>query len=355
MHGANLIRALRAVDPLISCEGLGGRHMADAGMDLRVDLAGNAIMGFAEVVKSFGFIRRVFLDTVEHLRRTKPDVLVLIDYPGFNIRLAQRAKQMGIPVAYYISPQVWAWKRGRIHTIARCVDKMLVILPFEEPLYRELGVDCRYVGHPLLDQIAATPPTGLFRDPRVIGLLPGSREQEIRRLLPVMIEVANGIRLEYPDARFLAPCVSAARENQVRTLAGAFPVETCVGQTYEVLDAARFCLVVSGTATLETALFLTPMAILYKTAAINYWLARHWVHIKHIGLVNILAGREIVPEFVQHDAQAEKMIPAALDLTDDTPARARMLEDLTELKSTLGGPGASARTAAEILSLIGRR
>ncbi|MDQ1257351.1 MAG: Lipid-A-disaccharide synthase, partial [Candidatus Hydrogenedentes bacterium] len=265
MHGANLIRALREADPAIECEGLGGEAMAAAGMRLRYDLAGEAIMGISEVVKAFPAIRRLFLDTAAHIESARPDALVLIDYPGFNMRLGQRAKAMGVPVVYYISPQVWAWKKRRIYTIAKMVDKMLVILPFEEKLYTDIGVDCAYVGHPLLDSVARFESTGRYRGGMVIGVLPGSREQEIRRLLGPMLEVARGIRDAYPEARFVAPCANEARERQVRAMIGDFPLETAVGQTYEVLDAARFCLVASGTATLETALFGVPMAILYKT------------------------------------------------------------------------------------------
>ena len=352
MHGANLIRALLGEAPEVVCEGLGGPRMAAAGMELRCDLAGRAIMGFAEVVKSFPYIRRVFLDTVAHLERTRADCLVAIDYPGFNMRLAERAKAMGIPVAYYISPQVWAWKKRRIFRIARSVDKMLVILPFEEAMYREIGVDCIYVGHPLLDQIQAASLTGLFKNGMVIGILPGSRDQEIRRLLGVMIEVAEGIRKAHPEARFVAPCVDETRERQIRALAGRFPLETVVGKAYEVLTAARFCLVASGTATLETALFGVPMAILYKTAPLNYWIARRLVEIEYIGLANILAGRGIVPEFIQDDARAERILPVALELIDDTPRRAAMLRDLAEVRAKLGEPGASARAASEILKLV---
>lgn len=353
MHGANLVRALRALEPSILCEGLGGHRMAEAGMTLRHDLAGEAIMGFSEVVRALRSIRRLFLDTVRGLEESRPDCLVLIDYPGFNIRLAKRARALGIPVAYYISPQVWAWKKGRIHTLAANVNTMLVILPFEEELYRDAGVPVAFVGHPLLDEMARYTNTGEYQGDCVIGLLPGSRHQEIERLMPVMIDVARGIRESHPEARFVTPCVSKTREAQVCSLAGDFPLETAVGKTYDVLSAARFCLVASGTATLETALFGVPMAILYKTTPLNYAMAKWLVRIRHIGLANILAGREIVPEFIQGAAAHAAILPAALDLIGETPARARMLADLAELRATLGGPGASKRAACEILRLTG--
>lgn len=351
-HGAHLVRALRAVRPGLECEGLGGVQMAAAGMKLRYNLAGRAIMGFAEVLRSLKFIRRLFHETMARLKETRPDCLVLIDYPGFNIRLAQRAKKLGIPVVYYISPQIWAWKKGRIHTLAACVEKMLVILPFEEALYRNVGVDCTYVGHPLLDHLPSVKRSGRFRGGKVVGLLPGSREQEIARIFPLLLDVAAGIAQMHPDARFVAPCVDDAREAQVKAIAGDFPVETVVGGAYDVLDAARFCLVASGTATLETCLFGVPMVIVYRVSPVSYWLARMLVDIEHIGIVNILADKRIVPEFVQQDACVQKVLPAALELMDDTPARAHMLEDLAAVKASLGGPGASARAAAEVLRIL---
>ena len=351
VHGSNLIRALRALEPEVACEGVGGRQMAKAGMELRHDLASQAVMGFGEVVRSFRSIRRVFLDTAAHVARSRPDALVVIDYPGFNIRLAKRAKAAGVPVVYYIGPQVWAWKKGRIHAIAHAVDKMLVILPFEEALYRQVGVDCTYVGHPLLDHVARTELTGEFEGEPVIAVLPGSRKQEIARLMDAMMDVAKGIRQAHPGARFVVPCVDTVRERQVREAAGDVPLETIVARTYDVLAAARFALVASGTATLETALFGVPMLILYKTSPLNYAIARWLVHITRIGLVNILAGRDVVPEFIQGDACADKVLPVALELIRDTPRRARMLTDLAEVRAGLGAPGASARAAQAIVDV----
>jgi lipid-A-disaccharide synthase len=352
-HGAALIRALRAADPSIACEGLGGEQMAAAGMDLRYDLAGEAIMGFAEVIKHLRPIRRLLLDTRDHLCASPPDCVVLIDYPGFNIRLAKSLLGSGIPSVYYISPQVWAWKKKRIHTIAACVRKMLVIFPFEEALYRKIGVDCRYVGNPLLDQVAEMGSADAGSEDLIIGLLPGSREQEIRRLLPTMLAVARGIKARYPNARFQTPCVHEGRAAQIRALASDFPLEVSVGTMYGVLSSARFCLVTSGTATLETALFGTPMVILYRMNEWSYWLARLLVRgIEHIGIVNILAQRGIVPEFIQHDAAPEKIIPVALELIEEGPARSAMLEGFREVHDLLGGEGASERAAQEILDLL---
>lgn len=351
IHGAHVIEALRGADRSVECEGLGGRRMARAGMMLRFDLAGRAIMGFTEVVRSLGLIRRVFRDTVRRLKESRPDALILIDYPGFNIELAKRASALGIPVVYYISPQVWAWKKKRIHTIARTAAKVLVILPFEKALYEEVGANCVYVGHPLLDHIATMNLEGRYAGRQIVGMLPGSREQEVQRLMGPMTAIAKELSRQRPELSFVVPCVDAAREAQVKALAGGFPFETSVGGTYEVLSAARFCLVASGTATLETALFGVPMAIVYRVSPVTYYLARRLVRIEHIGLVNILAGREIVPEYIQDAIRSELVVPTALRLLDDTPERSRMVADLEEVRLKLGGGGASERAAHEILEV----
>jgi lipid-A-disaccharide synthase len=352
MHGANLIRALRERDPNVECVGYGGQRMADAGMELKYDLASQAIMGFAEVVKHLGFFKDLYRRTVMDFEYQPPDCLVVIDYPGFNMQIMKRARLLGIPVVWYISPQVWAWKKGRIFVIARNAKKVLVILPFEEPIYKRFGVDCTYVGHPLLDQIERTEIQGTYKDGMVIVLMPGSRAQEIERHMGIMIDVARGIRAQHPDARFVTPCVDEDREVQVKSLAGDFPLETTIGNTYELLSEARFCLVASGTATVETTLFKVPMIVMYKTSALTYLLARMLVKVAHIGMVNLLAGKRIVPEFVQGDATVSKILPEALALIADGPQRDRMLADLQAVRDSLGGPGASKRAAEQVLDAI---
>lgn len=350
IHGSNLITALREHSPDIQCEGLGGPRMEQVGMKLQHDLASRAIMGFTEVIKSFGYISSIFLETRQYLTEHPPDVLVLIDYPGFNIRLAKEAKALGIPVVFYISPQVWAWKKGRIQTLARCVDKMLVILPFEKELYDDADLDCTFVGHPLLDHIALYTPDPAFDDGRMtIGLMPGSREQEIQRIYPIMLAVAQGIREQYPDARFVTPCVDTNRAAQVRELAGDFPVDVVEDHFYDLLHSARYCLVASGTATLETALFDVPMAVLYKVTGLTYWLARWFIQVDAISLVNILAEKHIVPEFIQGDATPASILQEALSIIDDTPERQTMLQELSQIRATLGDGGASQKAAAEIM------
>ncbi len=353
MHGAHLIEALRTLKPDIQCEGLGGVRMQRAGMDLRFDLAGTAIMGFTEVVKHLPLMRNLFHETLRRIEECRPDAVVLIDYPGFHIRLAARIKALGVPVIYYISPQVWAWKKGRVRTLADSVTKMLVIFPFEKAIYDNAGLDCVFVGHPLMDHLGALEVEPLHEGELVIGVLPGSREQEIRRILPVLLDSARGIRKAYPEARFVAPCVDGARASQIQALSGDFPLETVEGGMYRVLDAARFCLVASGTATLETALFQVPMVVVYKVTGPTYWLARLLVRIEAISIVNILAGRLVVPEFIQYDARADRIVPVALDLIGDTAARQTMLNEFERVRASLGTQGASDRAAREILETIG--
>jgi len=348
------VRALCAAGD-VECEGIGGMRMAEAGMQLHCDLASSGIMGFVEVLRSLRFIRNVFNETLQRLKQRPPDCLVLIDYPGFNMRLAAKAKKMGIPVVYYISPQVWAWKPKRVYKIAAAADKVLVIFPFEKSLYEPTGVACEWVGHPLLDHIAATPVEGCFAGKCVIGLLPGSRGQEVQRLLPPMLEVARQLRMDFPDARFIAPCVDELRAQQIRGLVGDFPLEVVVGQFYEVLHAARFCLVASGTATLETALFNVPMVVMYKVAPLTYQIARRLVKTPYISLVNILAKRAVVPEFIQGMANPEVVVPVARELVGDTPRRSTMLADLAGIRAMLGEPGASRRAAEAIRDVVEKR
>lgn len=351
-HGARLIEALARRDPSLRFDGLGGVKMRDAGMTLEHDLAAEGIMGFVEVLKHAPRLRRLLLDTARRLRADPPDAVVLIDYPGFNIRLAKLLEGSGIPVVYYISPQVWAWKKKRIHTLARVCAKMLVIFPFEEALYRKLGMDSVFVGHPLIEHIAGFQASRRWEGGDVVGLLPGSRAQEIERLMPPMIALARALAKERPDLRFVTPCTNEARAQQIRKLAGDFPVGIIPGGMHEVLASARFCFVASGTATLETALFGVPMIILYRVSPLTYALARMLVDIKHIGMVNILAGRGIVPEYIQHAIRVPAILPQALELIDETPARRQMLQDLDDVRASLGGPGASDRAALEILALL---
>ncbi|GAB4342443.1 MAG: lipid-A-disaccharide synthase [Candidatus Abyssubacteria bacterium] len=362
MHAARLIAALQQSVPNLLVEGLGGQRMREAGCQLQADLVASAVMGFSEVLKNLRFFRKLFRDTVEHLRHWRPDALVLVDYPGLNLRLAAAAKKLGITTIYYISPQVWAWRPGRIKKIARVVDKMLVILPFEEELYRSAKIDVTYVGHPLLDNISETGLDDNFAervggefDP-LIGLLPGSRKQEITVTLPVMLETARIVLETMPRAGFLIPCSNQHTMQLVKHIMGKeeLPVRVFEGGTYDVAKVSRCCIVASGTATLEVACFLTPLIVVYRTGRVLWFLGRRFLRVSHISLVNILAGREVVPELLQDRMRPDLVAKALRELCDDGEKRSTMVEDLRKVRNMLGSPGASRRAADVVAELLSR-
>lgn len=362
-HAGRLIRAVKATMPELHVEGLGGEAMKQAGCELRSDLVSEAVMGFTQVVKNLRFFRRLLSETVRHLEKSRPDALVLVDYPGFNLRLAAAAKKLNIPIVYYISPQVWAWRPRRIHKIARLVDKMMVIFPFEEELYRKVNVDVTYVGHPLLDSIAEARLDAEFLggmdvpDPSaLIGLLPGSRRQEILSTLPVMIDTAGILLKRMPRARFMIPCSSpGAMEIAREILAEREDIPVTLfppGRIYDVASASRCCIVVSGTATLEVACFLTPLVVVYRTGHLAWLIGRRFLKVPHISLVNILAGGEIVPEMLQHRMRPDLLAEAVTELCPEGEKRHEMIGELRKVRERLGSPGASLRAAGVVCEVI---
>ncbi len=367
-HGAALVRELRRLAPEVELVGLGGRRMEEEGMTLRADLAGHAIVGFTEVVRHFPEVRAMFHSTVAEFDRSPPDAVVLIDYPGFNLRLSREAKRRGIRVVYYISPQLWAWGRGRLRKMAQWVDLMLVILPFEEKLYRDVDMRAEFVGHPLLDEMAqyefdeklVARWTSDGRSP-IFGLLPGSRVQEIVRLLPVMAGAARLLRNDYPAGRYLVPLIDEECASAARQILSSYPdagLELAVGRVQEVLRSASVCMIASGTATLQAAICGTPMVVAYKLSRASYLVARLLVRVDHISLVNILAGGPLVPEFVQRQARPEAIAQAVRQILTEPEMRHRMIAGLSEVHRRLGEPGASRRAAERILEEIdgaGRR
>ena len=372
LHGANLIREMLRADPEIAVSGIGGEQMSATRMELRHDLASEAIMGFTEVLRKFGHIRAVFRDTVEFLAETRPDLLVLIDYPGFNLRLAQHAKKLGIRTVYYICPQVWAWGRGRVERIARLVEKAIVILDFEQSIYSDAGLSVEFVGHPLVDRVEGTPLDERFIAERrnqaytTVGLLPGSRPQEVRRHLPIMLRSSEILHQELAGLQLMVACpnrrihqlaeqiVSAWSDKQVHKRSSCPRVEVVSGKTYEVIGLSDLCLVASGTATLETAYFLKPMLVIYKTSFISWLLARAVIKVRHISMVNILAGKEVVPEFIQFDARPKRMAGEALALLTNGRRRAEIELVLSQIRDRLGRPGASERAARAVFELLRR-
>lgn len=358
-HGANLAQALRAERPDCELIGVGGHRMAEAGVDLITGLKRLDHMGFPgpSVLRgAYHNYRRL----AGLLKATVFDAVVFIDHPGLNLRLARVAKAAGQRVVYYIAPQIWAWAPGRIKLIQRVVDQMLVILPFERALYQRAGVPCEFVGHPLLDQVAPSYNSvelrrqfGLEGTGPVIGLLPGSRESEVRSLLPILLDAANRVREREPSARFV---LAQAGSISGTLLAGqlqacAVPVTVVKDQASEVMACADVLWVASGTATLQAAVIGTPMVLLYTTAWLTYWIVRYKILVQWIGLVNIVAGRTVVPELIQREATPERLSEEAMRLLRDPEAARTMKEALREVRESLGEPGASHRAAEAILKV----
>jgi lipid-A-disaccharide synthase len=362
MHAAGLVRALRALLPEATFSGVGGDALQAEGMTLAYHARDMAVMGFNEVVRRLGFFRRVFADLKRRAAAERPDAVILVDYPGFNLRFAAAAHAMGLNVVYYVCPQVWAWNRGRIPKMARIVDLLITIFPFEAGLFRDTGLQTCFAGHPLVDEareaLARAPAVLPWNGAPRVALLPGSRPHEIRRLLPVMAGAAARLRAAHPGAAFLVAAPSPHEAHLARELlaapgAAAARAAVVAGETRAVLRQADAALVASGTATIEAALMTCPMVVTYRTAPLTYWLARRLVRVPHIGMVNLVAGREICPERVQHDATPDALAAAVEPLLTDTPARRRMLDDLRHVADRLGAPGAADRAARAIASHLG--
>jgi lipid-A-disaccharide synthase len=356
LHGSSVVRALKVLSPAVEVAGVGGDRMRREGMEIVHDIADLAFMGFAEVLRNLGTIRNVKRVLTLELERRRPDVVVLIDYPGFNLRFAREVKSRGIPVLYYISPQVWAWHRGRLKKMKRLVDRMKVVFPFEVELYRREGIDVEFFGHPLAEHIGTTSTreeffrrAGLDPSKKLLGLFPGSRRQEIERILPVVSRAAASLCASgnLQAAIGVAPNLGKEFLDGFR-FPGAVMVEN---GTYDLMAYADAAIVTSGTATLETGWFGTPMAVVYRTSPLTYAIGRLLVDVRSIGLVNIVAGRVIVPEFIQGDMTVANVASAVGRFLDDGALAAETRRNLAVIREKLGGPGASERVARGILSL----
>jgi lipid-A-disaccharide synthase len=319
------------------------------------------VVGATEVLTHLRPIYRVFSRLKRFLAEDRPDLLILIDFPDFNIMLGKRAKKIGIPVLYYISPQVWAWRKNRIYEIARLVEAMVVVFPFEVELYKRAGVDVRFVGHPLTDivqspynQVEAKEQFGLDPAKRIIAILPGSRKKEISSLLPDMLSAAEILNRRFNDIQYILPVAPTLSQDFIRTFItrSEVPVTITDGRVYDVLRASDVALVTSGTATLETGLMAVPMVIVYRISALSYFIGSLFINVDHIGLVNIVAGKRIVPELIQHDATPGKMADALETLIIDQDNYQNIRSQLTSIRSQLGESGASARVASVVLELI---
>lgn len=361
LHGSKLAQAIRELSPDVEISGIGGDRMAGAGVRLYYDIVDLAVIGFAEVLKNLKILRHIFNSLLATIDNDPPDVIVLIDYPGFNLRFAQQIKKRSIPIIYYISPQIWAWGRNRIKTISHFVDKMIVIFDFEKELYRDYGIDAEFIGHPLLDIVKPTMEIdeaytlfNLQRERPTIGLLPGSRENEISSHLPILLKTAKLIAQKVDGVQFiLSRAHTAAAEIFHRELrANQSPIRMISDKTYDVINVSDLLLVASGTATLEGAILLKPMIIIYKLNFLSWLLARALVKIPYIGLVNVVAGRKICPEFLQYSARPENIAGSAISLLQNQEKLSTIKKDLIGVKEKLGTPGATMRCAELILKFL---
>ena len=357
LHGSGVVRELKRLSPTVDVFGVGGDKMKREGMDLIYHINELGFMGFIEVLQHLPFIKTMEHTLEQIVKFKKPDVLVLIDYPGFNLRFARIARRYNVKIVYYISPQVWAWHRSRVKKIHSLVDKMLVIFPFEVDFYHTEGIDAEFVGHPLLEVLESRLNRKNFckrfslEELRpIIALFPGSRKQEIDYIFPEMLSAARMLSVQN-NAEIVVGIAPTLEEEYFGTLYNVQGIHFIKGFTYEVMANADFAFVTSGTATLETACFGTPMFVVYKTSWFTYLIGRALVRIHSIGLVNIAAGKIIVPEFVQQRATAKKMAKSAIKLLNDKKRLADMKAELSKVKALLGTAGASHRVAERILQM----
>ncbi len=359
-HAGALVRALKKRCPAATLQGIGGEAMRQAGVTIRFEMEKISVVGFVEVLLHIREIWAAYRTAIRCLKEGV-DLLVLVDYPDFNLRLAAVAKRLKIPVVYYISPQIWAWRKGRIQTIAKRVDKMLVVLPFEKAIYDASGIPCDFVGHPLLD----ASPAPFFREPYLtakglnpkavtLALLPGSRRGEVLAHLPVMLDAISRLRETEPGLQVLIPVATASLKTVIQSLIGPrdFPVRCVEGEIYEVLRACHVAVAASGTVTLQAAMMETPMVIVYRLSWLTYQIAKRLIDLPCIGLVNIIHGSRIVPELVQAEASARLICEEIAHLLSDEAARKKMKLGFKEVMARLGGSGAGDRAAEGVLRTL---
>ncbi|MBI4548356.1 MAG: lipid-A-disaccharide synthase [Ignavibacteriae bacterium] len=357
LHGAGVVRELKRRDSDCDIYGIGGDKMQAAGMELIYHVRELSVMGFWEIVQHLPLLHSVERTLTVLLKARKPDVLLLVDYPGFNLRFAHVARTLGINIVYYISPQVWAWNPGRARKMKGLVDKMLVVFPFEVDFYKTQGIDVEFVGHPLLevlnepqDRQAFCKRYGFEDNKPIVGLFPGSRQQEIERIFPAMLGAARILQAQR-GAQVAVGVSSLFDFDFIKSfIRDDFSVQLIQHSTYDVMKNSDIALVTSGTATLETAYYQTPMIVVYKTSWLTYLLARSLIRIKHIGLVNIVAGKQLVPELLQRRVNPQQLADEALRLLCDDGLRRQMSNNLSIIREKLGSSGASVRVAETILS-----
>ncbi|MFO7962475.1 MAG: lipid-A-disaccharide synthase [Desulfobacterales bacterium] len=360
LHGANLVKAVHRIDPGVVFFGIGGAGLKEAGADLFCDIRVLSVMGLTEVLPKAAALVRALSAAKRVLRTRRPDVLILIDFPDFNLNLAKTAKRLNIPVLYYISPKVWAWRSGRVEKIRSRVDRLAIILPFEERFYKAHDVAADYVGHPLLDTASADGPFyGDAENPgrkKVIGLLPGSREKEVTAILPVMMAAACRLSSLDRELTFLvskAPSMDPVLiERIIAPYRSTVQCDVTDREAAEIFSACGFLMAASGTVTLEAAIAGVPMVVLYKMSRLSYGLARRLVRLEHACLVNLIAEKEVVPELLQHDAEPKTVAQTVWQLLKDPGALEAMTVELKAVRKKIGSPGASERVARMAMDMV---
>jgi lipid-A-disaccharide synthase len=360
LYAGELVRHLRARSAGLTVLGLGGDRLSAEGARLVAHVKDLAVVGLLEVLRHLRRLRGVFHAVLVEAERTRPDLAVLVDYPDFNLRLARELKRRGIPVVYYVSPQVWAWRRGRLGTIRETVDHMIVIFPFEEPLYREARVPVTFVGHPLVELVVPPPDPAAFLaemglDPSrpVLAVLPGSRAQEVAHNLPPLAGGLARLAAQRADLQFILAAAPGIATASLRSAFGELPVCLVPGRTHEILGSASAGLVASGTATVEAALLGLPMVVVYRVSPLTYLLGRPLVRVPHYAMANLIAGREVVRELIQGDFRPETVAAEARALLDDPARRDRVRAGLRLVRARLGPPGASERAAGVVADCLG--
>jgi lipid-A-disaccharide synthase len=359
LHGAKLAHSLKSRSRDMFLFGVGGIAMKKEGVRTLVDIKTLSVMGITEVLAKLPSIYRAMTTVKKALNRLKPNLLILIDFPDFNFHVAAAAKKLGIPVLYYISPKIWAWRQNRVYKIKRLVDHMAVILPFEAAFYRKHRVPVTFVGHPLLDGIRPAldrlPATAHMREP-VIGLIPGSREKEVTTMLPVMLQAARIIKRNQPTSRFMVSCAESIDIDLISTIvsqyASTFEIEIVKGSIGRVYKQSRMAIATSGTVTLEAALYGMPTVIIYKVSPLSYWIGKRLVKVKYIGIANLIAQKELQPELIQDDASPETIAATVTGMINDPERLKKIEKELLGIRNLLGGTGASDRVAGIALDLI---
>ena len=361
LHGAHLVEAIQEIEPEIQFFGVGGEGLEKRGMKLLHHVHSLSVVGISEAFRKLRTALKILRELKEAMEQERPDLIVLIDYPEFNLRLARIARKKGIPVLYYISPQIWAWRPGRVRSIAKLVRKMVVLFPFEVPLYQAAGVDVEWVGHPLLDIVRPSLPKeeaierfGLDPAQKTIALLPGSRIEEVARLLPPLLDSTILLRKKMSELQFIIPLAPGISGTNLHPILrdGPVPIRVVNGFGYDVMALSDLIITASGTATLEAAILGKPMVIVYKVSSLTYWVARALIRVKHIGLVNLVAGKEIARELIQEEVNPERIAEEALRLLKDPVLYEKTIESMAEVRQSLGESGAASRAARIVLSLL---